>query len=90
MYTITYNEQALKDISSLDGSVKQHIQEAIESKLLRDPKLYGKALQYDLAGARSFRVGDYRVVFDLDDTVIHVWLVAHRKHVYPLAEKRTT
>jgi len=88
MYTIEYDEQVIADIKALDGSVKNLIQKAVDEKLLENPTQFGKPLQHDLLGARSFRVGDYRVIFDLYKTVIYVWLISHRKDVYKLAEKR--
>jgi mRNA interferase RelE/StbE len=92
MYTIQYDEHAIATIKSLDGSIKNALKnalkKAVEEKLLLNPTRFGKPLQHDLAGGRSFRVGDYRVIFDLSDTTIHVWLIAHRKDAYKLAQKR--
>jgi mRNA interferase RelE/StbE len=90
MYTLQYDERVIADIKRLDKQVQTQIKKAVASKLLTNPAVYGKPLQYDLAGARTFRVGDYRVVFDLLETVVFIWLISHRKDVYRLASKRIT
>lgn len=72
------------DLPALDTAVKQRIQQAITSKLLRDPVHFGKPLRYSLAGQRSLRVGDYRIVYALDHTehLIRITTIRHRRDVY--------
>ena len=85
MYTIEYLESVVAcDIKKLDKTSKQQIKRAIEEKLTIDPVAFGKPLQYSLKSCRRLRVGDWRVIFQIDHrhhTVIVV-KIGHRKEVY--------
>lgn len=88
MYQLEYDSKVSADILQLGEAEKQRIKQAINEKLAHNPILYGKPLQYSLLGLRSFRVGDYRVVFKLETNSIFIVYIGHRKHAYKLAEKR--
>jgi len=49
-----------------------------------DPRLLGKALTGALSDRWSYRVGDYRLICDIQDDVITVLVltIGHRKDVY--------
>lgn len=49
--------------------------EGAPGKLLRN-------LPDDLKGLRSYRVGDYRVIFRLTEKEIKVYIIGHRSDVY--------
>lgn len=51
---------------------------------LEDPRSKGKALTGNLAGVWRYRVGDYRILCDIQDgrLVVVVVDVAHRRKVY--------
>ena len=85
IYTLVYHPKVLSDdITELNGSWKKKIKSTMESKLLTEPLLYGKPLRRDLYGCYKLRVGDYRVIYIIDDFVrlVNVRRVAHRKEVY--------
>jgi len=52
-------------------------------KLEKDPFL-GKPLRGDLSGKRSLRVGDYRVIYTINEQkkVVILYGVKHRKKAY--------
>jgi mRNA interferase RelE/StbE len=54
----------------------------LEQEPRRHPNI--KALKGSRAGRFRFRVGDYRVIYRIDDTakVVHVIDIAHRRDVY--------
>lgn len=58
--------------------------ELSEIAKLEDPRSRGKALTGNLAGVWRYRVGDYRILCDINDgrLVILVVDVAHRREVY--------
>lgn len=89
MFTISYYPAVKDDVANIGSKERKIIQRAIEKKLLHEPVLYGKPLQYSLRGLRSLRVGDYRVVFQLTGNLVYVILIAHRSIVYKEASKRT-
>ena len=49
-----------------------------------DPKVLGKSLTGDLAGYWSFRIGDYRVIADIQEDVCIIIAidVGHRRDIY--------
>lgn len=51
---------------------------------LANPALACKALNGELAGCRSLRVGDYRVILRLNEPVLEVVAldVGHRRNIY--------
>lgn len=81
-YQIEYTNSAAKELQKLDRSVIRPIVTAIAG-LAQDPRPHGAI---KMTGADSFRirVGQYRVVYLIDDTVITVTVikVAHRRDVY--------
>jgi len=63
----------------------QRTQNRLQEKLLfyaRDPLRYAAKLTNSRIGQYRFRVGDYRIVFDLAASAIVVLGVGHRKDVY--------
>ena len=85
---MTYRVQYLKsvvanDIPRLSKTAQRRIKQAIETKLASHPMEFGKPLRYSLKGARSLRVGDYRVVFTIQpDNVVLIVKIGHRGEVY--------
>jgi mRNA interferase RelE/StbE len=88
MYKISYHHKVADDIKTIGGSDKKRIKKIIETKLALEPLLFGKPLQYSLKGLRSLKVGDYRIVFVIEDKEIFVVLIAHRREVYTEVKKR--
>lgn len=82
---VEYSESALKQLKKLDGQFQRAIiQEMNEIATLDDPRQRGKALKANLSGLWRYRVGDYRVICDIQDAkiLITVLRVGHRKKVY--------
>ena len=51
---------------------------------LDDPRSIGKALVGNFAGLWRYRVGDYRIICDIEDEILLVLVVdvAHRSKIY--------
>ena len=88
MFDIVFHQKVASDLKHIAPSVQKTIRKAIEEKLIASPKLFGKPLQFSLKGARSMRVGDYRVVFQIFGNVVRVIMIGHRSTVYKEVEKR--
>lgn len=84
IYKIVFAPTAEKQLKKLDKPVQTRIVHAI-AKLATDPCL-GKQLKGELSDYRSYRVGDYRVVYFVHQQKIQVEIirVAHRREVYKL------
>lgn len=54
----------------------------VDERLAANPQRLSKDLGGDLAGVRSARNGDYRVLFRLTEDTLWVLRVAHRAHAY--------
>lgn len=85
MYTILYDLGVKeKDIQKIPLATREVIRKAIEKKLTVDPIGFGKPLRYSLKGHRRLRVGDYRVIYRVEEKKVIVIAVDidHRKDVY--------
>jgi mRNA interferase RelE/StbE len=83
VYTVLYHELVLRDdIQDITKTWKEKIRHAIEVKLTSNPIAYGKPLRRTLAGYRKMRVGDYRVIFKVNDSVVKILMIKHRSKVY--------
>ncbi|MDP2973394.1 MAG: type II toxin-antitoxin system RelE/ParE family toxin [Deltaproteobacteria bacterium] len=76
------------DIPSLDARLRTRIKNAIETRLMSAPHLYGEPLRKTLHGYWKLRVGDYRVVFKMVGEVVWILGIIHRKKVYETIKKR--
>ena len=83
-YRIEYLKSVVAaDIPRLTKVAQRRIKRAIETRLTSHPIEFGKPLRYSLKGARSLRVGDYRVIFTIErDDVILIVKIGHRGEVY--------
>ncbi len=85
LYLIEYLDTVTSnDIPSLPKRMKSSIKRSIEERLMVDPVGFGKPLRYSLKGHRRLRVGDYRVVYRIEDErdVVLIVTIKHRKKVY--------
>ncbi|MBM3297501.1 MAG: type II toxin-antitoxin system RelE/ParE family toxin [Candidatus Aminicenantes bacterium] len=82
VHRILYTREAKKAIDGLDASVKKLIRNAVES-LATEPEK-GKPFSHGLAGLRSLRTSDYRIIYRLRGGGLIVLIVAvgHRRDVY--------
>jgi mRNA interferase RelE/StbE len=82
-YQLTYHHDISADLARMPADVKKRIKTAIETRLVVDPLRYGLPLRKSLHGYRKLRVGDYRVIYRVEDQKIIVFKIGHRKDVYP-------
>jgi mRNA interferase RelE/StbE len=82
MYTISVKQSAIKALSRIDLAQRTRLIEAID-KLKTNPTA-GSVLKGEFFGLRRIRIGDYRIVYEVQNSqlVILVVRVAHRREVY--------
>jgi len=80
-YNLVYTRRAEKDIKKLDSSIKSRIGNAL-LKLQDNPLLYSDKLSDPALGTYKFRIGDYRVIFDIEGNDVVVLRVGHRREIY--------
>ena len=80
MYNIEWKEHALQNIEKLENSIAKRILKKVE-ELSENP--FSKDIKR-LQGSEDFRlrVGDYRVIFFIEQNIIHILKVGHRKNIY--------
>ena len=83
MYRIAVKKSAKKEIDELPDQQFLKVDKAILA-LKEDPYPYPQAKKLKGEGNFRLRVGDYRVVYSVDEDqkLITVWRVRHRRDVY--------
>ncbi len=86
MYKVVFSEHALKDLKKLDRQTAAMILGWVRKNLegCDNPRQHGKALSANRSGQWRYRVGDYRLLAQIQDTVITILIlnVGHRSDVY--------
>ena len=85
-YSVEYTPQALKELKKLDKQTRALIIGWIERNLVgcENPRQHGKGLTANRSGQWRYRIGDYRVIAEIQDNkvVIMVLSVGHRSEIY--------
>ena len=83
-YQLLITKHAKRDIEILDTVIRLRIgKKLLYLAAAEDIRSVARALIDSRIGEFRFRVGDYRILFDLvDETTIVVLRVQHRKDVY--------
>ena len=85
-WTIEYAEAAKKQLRKLDKPAARRIVDFMDERVAPsdDPRALGKALKGSLGELWRSRVGDYRVLCDIQDGVLTVLVlqVGNRREVY--------
>jgi mRNA interferase RelE/StbE len=80
MFKAEWTEKALDELNKLETTIAGRIIKKIDELLLNPYSLNIKRLK----GIDAFRlrVGDYRVLFEVNSNIILILKVGHRKHIY--------
>ena len=85
-YKVEYTERAVKSLRKLDPSVRSFLKAWIDKNLINceDPRIHGKGLTANKIGQWRYRVGDYRILADIQDDILTILVieVGHRRNVY--------
>lgn len=80
---LAFSPTALRQLSRLEKSVQERIGRKLDFYIAqKQPLQFAEKLADAKAGEWRFRVGDYRVVFDIRENRIFVISVGHRKNIY--------
>lgn len=80
-FRLLYTKSAVASIKKLDPVTKIRIKKKLEI-FQTDPIQYSKKLINSSLGGYRFRIGDYRIIFDLDDENIVILHDSHRRESY--------
>ena len=85
-WTIDYTETAKGQLKKLDKQTARRIVDFMDERIagLENPRNTGKALTGPLGGLWRYRVGDCRVICDIQDGALRVLVVqvGNRREVY--------
>jgi len=81
-YSISIKASAAKALAKIDREQRLRLIEAIDK--LKDNPAAGSVLKGEFSGLRRIRIGDYRIVYEAQDSqlIILVVRVGHRREVY--------
>lgn len=79
---VVYSHHALEDLERLDKKIARRILGKINFFITQqNPLRFAKRLTDPRYGHYRFRIGDYRVLFDLDQNgTVHILLILAIKH----------
>jgi mRNA interferase RelE/StbE len=82
-YRIVFAGSSKKDLDKLDKTTRQRIAKKLTFFLEQEDSMsYARQLVHSNIGNYRFRVGHYRIVFDVDGNTLQVVSIKHRKDVY--------
>ena len=85
-WTIDYSDLAERQLNRLDRQIANRIRSYMSGRVvtLDNPRDRGERLRWNLRDYWRYRVGDYRVICDIQDAALVVLVVevGHRSEVY--------
>ena len=85
-YHVEFTKEALKQLKKLDRQSAALILGWIRKNLenCENPRIHGKGLTANRSGQWRYRVGDYRIIAEIQDdkVIILVLNVGHRRDIY--------
>ena len=85
-YKVIFTDGAKKQLKKLDKHIASLIIGWIEKNLQysENPRQHGKSLTANKSGQWRYRIGDYRLICEIQDEEITILVleVGHRKYIY--------
>lgn len=83
-FEINWTSPARRSLARLSEKVAVAAIEFIYGPLRGNPQRVGRALHFELAGEHAAHLGDYRVVYRIDDEkrVVSILAINHRADIY--------
>jgi len=85
-YKVEYTAKAVKELKKLDKPTRALIFGWIEKNLVDcdNPRRHGKPLSANRQGQWRYRIGDYRLLAEIEDEKITILVltVGHRREIY--------
>ena len=85
-WTVEFDNRARKELRKLDPQTQDRILKWLRQTLAtdKDPRRTGKSLQGRMKGLWRYRVGDYRIISQIQDENILILVVriGHRGDIY--------
>lgn len=86
MWQIEYSEKAARELLNIDREAARKIKKYLDERIAtdEDPRRFGEGLAGNLSGLWKYRIGDFRVIAEIQDerVIVLVIRVGHRSKVY--------
>lgn len=82
MFELEWKKSAIKELYNLEKSISSRIYKKIEE--LKEGFQSKDIKRIKGEDKLRLRVGDYRVLFSLENNLITIWKIGHRKNVYKM------
>jgi len=82
MVSIEFDAHALKDLEELESGVRKRIIEKIAWLQKNFTTIEQERLHYGLRNLYKLRIGDYRALYSVNQNIITIEIVGHRRDVY--------
>jgi len=80
-YKLLYTKTAAKDIQKLDTVARKRLKSKLEI-YAKNPLFHAKKLIDFSLGTYRWRIGNYRITFDINIDTIVILRVRHRREIY--------
>jgi mRNA interferase RelE/StbE len=81
MAEVVLTRRAMKDLDGLDAQTRKRTLEKLRANAV-NPLQNSTKLTTPRLGTYRYRIGDYRIIFDLEKDTVIVLRIGHRKEIY--------
>ena len=85
-WTVEVSVFAEKQLRKLDKPIQRRLIDWLEDRIdgCKNPRHFGEPLRGEMAGLWRYRIGDYRVICEIQDQqlVVLALAVGHRREIY--------
>ena len=85
-WTIEYTETAHKNFRALGGQTARRIKKYLDERIATEenPRRFGESLKSNLSGLWKYRIGDFRVIAEIQEerVVVLIVRIGHRSKIY--------
>jgi mRNA interferase RelE/StbE len=80
-FNLVYTQRAVRDVRKLEPLFRLRIGKTL-LRFQEDPLKYAERITDAKLGSYRFRIGDYRVIFDLEGDDLVILRIGHRRDIY--------
>ena len=85
-WKIEYSPDAIRQLNKLDQPIRRKLFRYLEEHIqgCKNPRHFGAALVANLSGFWRYRVGDYRIICEIQEekVIVLVLIIGHRREIY--------
>jgi mRNA interferase RelE/StbE len=85
-WTVEVSDYAEKQLRKLDKPIQKRLLDWLDDRIegCKNPRHFGEPLRGELAGLWRYRIGDYRVICEIQEQqlIVLALAVGHRREIY--------